>query len=98
MNESIATENHTPGPWSTGGIFGPGTPNAMTWIWGPRTQPDHQSGPIVATDVRLKDAYLIAAAPDLLAALKSCVDVLMVGATGERDRALAAIAKAEVRS
>ena len=41
------------------------------------------------------DANLIAAAPDLLAALKSCVDALIVSARGERDRALAAIAKAE---
>ena len=45
--------------------------------------------------MRLADANLIAAAPDLLAALKSCVDALIVSARGERDRALAAIAKAE---
>ena len=44
-------------------------------------------GRCAADNKRLRD--------ELLVALKSCVDVLIVSARGERDRALAAIAKAE---
>lgn len=58
----------TPGPWGTGGTFIPGTPRASTWIWGP-ARPGDQSGEVVAKDVRLANARLIAAAPELLAEL-----------------------------
>ena len=93
---------HSPAPWNldwNGGRTHPDFPelhyvnvHSHEWI-------NHRPAGLSITGyMRKADAHLIAQAPDLLKALKSCVDVLIVSATGERDRALAAIAKAEGRS
>jgi len=60
---------HTLGPWHLGGIFD-STTTPRTSVWGP-TPADAQSGEWIAKDVRLANATLIAAAPDLLDVLNS---------------------------
>lgn len=43
------TTRHTPEPWHRSGIGFPDNPKERTeWLYGPREQPDHQSGPQVA--------------------------------------------------
>lgn len=63
---------HTPGPWHRGGISTPGVSEPYTTIYGPIAL-GNQSGPMVAAEVPLRDAALIAAAPELLAALEALV-------------------------
>ncbi len=60
---------HTPGPWASGLIFNPTSPRPNVIIWD-QSKP---SAVVVARDVATKDAALIAAAPDLLAALEHFV-------------------------
>lgn len=89
---------HTPGPWKLGGIFNPGTEHERYWVWGP-TPPGKQSGDVVCRDAQPENARLIAAAPDLLKALKRIRD-LDVACSQQEDRAAwneahAAIEKAE---
>ena len=60
---------HTPGPWNTGGIANPNSDRPHTSVWGP-TPVGKQSGEWIAKDVTLPNARLIAAAPDLLDALR----------------------------
>lgn len=54
-------ERATGGPWHGGGIFDPDSDHPTTSIYGPRAQPDHQSGPCVARYVTLHDAAFIIA-------------------------------------
>jgi hypothetical protein len=97
----VSEPKFTPGPWSAGGVFSPGTENETRWIWS-KAAPGMQSGNVVARGVRSCDARLIAAAPDLLAALKRVVynddrplgrDYLIGNL--DMEAAKAAIAKAE---
>lgn len=88
---AIASARHTPGPWNVGTTF-------PTMIW---SGTDETAAISVCATRTKEDARLIAAAPDMLAALKAIViesggkaipnDSLTVC----RKRALAAIAKAE---
>lgn len=63
---------HTPGPWNLGGVSNPRTDPRYS-IWGP-TPPGKQSGEWIAKDVAKANARLIAAAPELLAALKAILE------------------------
>ncbi len=65
MNET----KHTPGPWHTGGTSFPGTDRARMNVWSP-TPKGMQSGDIIAANCKPADARLIAAAPELLDALR----------------------------
>lgn len=70
MSDPVAERvTHTPAPWSTGGIFDPNGPDPRSHVWSARPR-GKQAGVVVAENVRLRDAELIAAAPDLLASLK----------------------------
>lgn len=84
---------HTPGPWiaktESGRMF-----FIDASIGGRRWQEVATCLPCEVGDIEA-NARLIAAAPQLLEALMGCVDALIVGATRERDRALAAIAAAK---
>ena len=97
---------HTPGPWQVDeNAKGYDTEVAKCIVWGPKG-PGY--GAIAYTSpheipysdgLQIADARLIAAAPDLLAALKRIFCVASVELTGRRDdvleQARAAIAKAE---
>ena len=52
-------DKNTPRPWTQGGIFMEGGKPAHVSIYGPRAQPNHQSGPCVAQRVRIEDAPLL---------------------------------------
>ncbi len=109
----MSNTQHTPGPWRTGGTSFPGTDQARMNVWSP-TPKGMQSGDIIAANCKPADAHLIAAAPELLAALKRSLkamdhmgDVLNgMDAVEGRDAKIfpiwdevrAAIAKAEGRS
>lgn len=86
---------HTPGPWSVhdGHVWSGEYDSADVPLFRPARE-YRRWGREVSHEEHEANARLIAAAPDLLEALRGCVDVLIVSATGERDRALAAIAKA----
>lgn len=100
--------DHTPGPWTIGGTFMPYSDDPRENVWGPH--PGMASGMVVCTEVRPADARLIAAAPDLLEALKNLVKPMddlgfLDGDESDRvfpqyefDQARAAIAKAEAHS
>jgi hypothetical protein len=60
---------HTPGPWGVGGVSTPTGMEPYCNIWGP-VPPGKQSGQMIAAEVAPENAPLIAAAPDLLAALE----------------------------
>ncbi len=72
------------GPWHTSGIFNPDSAEPTTSVWGP-TPAGMQSGRIICQNVRLADARLIAAAPDLLAALKELGDWIAGGLQASDD-------------
>lgn len=66
-------EKKTEGPWHTSGVGFPDDPQRRTeWVYGPRQNPGDQSGPLIC-EVKGPDsaarARLIAAAPELLAAI-----------------------------
>lgn len=82
----------TPGPWVSRGRY-IGTPNHMSYIAECRDQNGNWSNEPMA----LANARLIAAAPDLLEALKAAVAVADRD-TNEFNLAHSAIAKAEGRS
>lgn len=90
--------SHTPGPWTTRPIYGslPAQAHALFWQDGQRSRRLDDGGVF-----RAGDARLIAAAPDLLAALRAMVYDTPSPATKKGsaalDAALAAIAKAEGR-
>ncbi len=104
----MTTAKHTPGPWLV----------TRQYVVGPRDESDSQGfGMVVGVaDVygenRNQDAHLIAAAPDLLEALKGAIGALEFSrdyhadlsnaeqafAQDRLDAALAALAKAEGRS
>jgi hypothetical protein len=83
---------HTPGPWTISNLMTGAVDGPEGWMVASVYGDDRNCTRDARQDA---NSYLIAAAPDLLEALKACVDVLMAGSIGERDRALAAIAKAE---
>ena len=60
---------HTLGPWHIGGTFQPGTPDVHCTVWSAAPE-GYASGDEVAKYVHPRDASLIAAAPNLLAALE----------------------------
>jgi hypothetical protein len=76
---------HTPLPWSTGGIFNPKSDNPTVNIWGP-IPVGKQSGKIIAHAISVKDANLIIrsvnAVPDLVAALDDLIDILSGAQSG----------------
>lgn len=89
----MAEAAHTPGPWEIG--F---RKNGSAWF----SMGDATSGPHKQFNIGLEagedeaDARLIAAAPDLLEALKAAVEQLeKMGADGLASGAYAAISKAE---
>lgn len=90
--------NHTPGPWHVG--YGTKVcavymkPASKGWLV------RDQVARFDRTDEGMANARLIAAAPDLLAALKSMFDsaVIIGSPVGDMNAAEAAIAKAEGRS
>lgn len=103
MNTPIdlaALKGFTPGPWHTGGIFNPCDERPTQWVWGPiATEPEGcQSGPCIARDATIKDAALIAAAPQLYAELVEaraalrkiscifCGHVVLVDDEGAKDK------------
>lgn len=63
------TTAHTPGPWSVG----PHPGNGAGDDWRTILADTPEFGPLYIAEAALPDACLIAAAPDLLAALKSFV-------------------------
>lgn len=65
------TTEPTPTPWTTGGIANPDGPDPRCNLWGPRAKPESQSGPMIAENIRLKDAALILTAVNSHAALVS---------------------------
>jgi len=78
---------HTPGPWNIDGIFiaGPNDETIAEIVDAPDDRDDHSP-----------NAHLIAAAPDLLAAIKALLAASMYrDHPAESDMAIAAIAKAE---
>lgn len=85
--------SHTPGPWEIVSLSGWGSPFSIRMAY----RSDNPNAPKTHYGVqsvrRREDAHLIAAAPDLLAAAKSALDVM--GANAARDALAAAIAKAE---
>ena len=83
-----------PGPWHLGGTFLPGAPAEHCTVWS--TAPaGHASGDEIAKYVHPRDAHLIAAAPDLLDALRRMVEsVTGVDQASAVNEARAAIAKA----
>ncbi len=111
------SSEHTPGPWEVGGPY-PGVSVIVCTDPGVSQGPDPEPpvyDPICILDSRIDgepdprtvaDARLIAAAPDLLAALKGLRDVVHDFLTHKEQEtcstyikaAEAAIAKAEVRS
>lgn len=92
---------HTPGPWHTGGIFTPHPGEEYVDVWGP-IPAGCQSGDQVCQRATAADARLIAAAPELMEALRLAVHAMRAPIDGwkgevERlalDKANAAIAKA----
>lgn len=74
---------HTPGPWHSAKVT-----SGKQWIFAGDTR--------VAT-ANDANADLVTAAPDLLAALKSCIDVCERDCIGNLTLMRAAIAKAEGR-
>lgn len=97
--------SHTPGPWHEGGIFNPDSAHPTVNIW-TEAATGNQSGDVIAFDVSLRNAKLIAAAPDLLKLAHRVIEYFgddeiddMLNCDIEvRDMARAAIAKAEGRS
>ena len=97
---------HTPGPWQTGGMMiltdrpSTVTPDGRTiHHWKDIAEVRHFNGPLWDSPEGNANANLIAAAPELLAALKSLVDA-QICRDGGKDcavcaAAFAAIAKAE---
>jgi hypothetical protein len=79
---------HTPGPWLAREPNGPG----MGWRVGPAWL-----GEAPWSDETRADAQLIAAAPDMLAALEAVAETTWDGTTAKmlREQVLAAIAKAK---
>jgi hypothetical protein len=72
---------HTPGPWE---------------VWDQYIRPDYRDDKVICqwgSYTSEADAHLIAAAPDMLAALKLAVEI--IGADDRIDPILNAIAKAE---
>lgn len=96
-------------PWHVGGTFMPDSPDPRQNIWS-KPASGMASGCVVARDVRVADAPLIAAAPELLAALKDIQKKFWEVAERHDDRScdydvcaevravVAAIKKAEGRS
>jgi hypothetical protein len=85
---------HTPGPWERIG-----------WdVRTKRTDSDHRGFVIATTEIspfpeeRHADAQLIAAAPEMLAALKGLLELYGSAGTNQARAAFAAIAKAEGKS
>lgn len=93
---------HTPEPWSTGGIFNPDSDRPTQNIWGPRG--NNQSGVLIAKDATIADAKRIVLAvnchDELLAACKAALNNLNEVHGHERQWACeqleSAIAKASV--
>lgn len=89
---------HTPGPWSLISVEGklcPAGKGQMSIL----TIVTEDDGTKFACVYEPEDAHLIAAAPDMLEALKLAVDQLeRLGSDGLASGALAAIAKAEGQS
>lgn len=74
---TTTNSKHTAGPWHTGGTFyypdehGRKRQN----IWGPTDHASgHSSGELICQSATVANARLIAAAPDLLAALEALVE------------------------
>lgn len=93
--QSAPRAQHTPGPWYIGMRPGP-----MIYGDAPRgAQVADMSGPLIPADENSANARLIAAAPDLLAALREIADLpgYVRGSALEMavQTARAAIAKAE---
>src|SRR5712671_3511890 len=87
----------TPGPWHLGGTFMPDSKDPRQCVWS-STPFGQQSGEIICKDVTPANARLIAAAPDLLAALRDLVEHPYDGEgrnLAALDRARAAIAKVQ---
>lgn len=81
---------HTPGPWKVGSKL-----DMSGWVIYHHGDKDN-----IASNVRAQDAYLLAAAPDLLEALKSLMadegySAALPAYDTRAKRAMAAIAKAE---
>ncbi len=80
------TQTHTPGPWATRPIYGSLPDQAHAVFW----QDDQRSRRLDDGGVfKAGDAALIAAAPDLLAALKDAAASIEVQAATARHRAKA---------
>jgi hypothetical protein len=67
----------TPGPWTCGGVFSPGTSNETRQVWGPRRDKDHQSGPVVVQPTKRADAEAIAELRTSAPALLDLVEALL---------------------
>lgn len=65
----MSEAKHTPGPWHTGGTSYLRRDDPRMNVWS-RTKAGKQSGEILASEVKPANARLMAAAPDLYAALK----------------------------
>lgn len=111
----MSTTKHTPGPWAVGRIgpeaawIAPAQPTSPGFVASLCTSESFFAGPLAVAEVEA-NANLIAAAPDLLAALKAIAESSgryddpehdadpIEHALVMRDIALGAIAKAEGRS
>lgn len=69
------TQKHTPGPWKMVLTFHDNAPN-VRGIFGPRIAGHGFNGPLIAHIKDEANARLIAAAPELLEALKACLQSL----------------------
>jgi hypothetical protein len=87
---------HTPGPWDTGGISYADPKNPRMNVWS-KAAPGMQSGMMIAKEASIDNARLIAAAPELLDALKSLRNEI-VGQLGiAREQIRAAISTTNLR-
>ena len=100
---------HTPGPWEYVDKHvdtGHGFDRRFQFVRAPGTIIKNNRGPDYAREIfsdedypeKVDDGHLIAAAPDLLAALKDARDYLVFEGIGDAERIEAAIAKAEGRA
>jgi hypothetical protein len=90
------TTTHTPGPWNYSGPCDIGRDNYSIYAWGPLA---YSGGPSDLGDAAEANARLIAAAPELLAALKEWTSIAvnsgLEGCDEILEQAEAAIVKAE---
>ena len=93
-----AKARHTPGPWQTRGRFITGTPERLDRMYHIYQGALADDSPFAACSTEA-DARLIAAAPELLEALKAILHIRrwdLIEADGVLDMAEAAIAKAAI--